>query len=366
MHAISYYTPKEALEGVTVHVLDEREERAEKIGESGRNVASRFPPSLLRLVNAVRYRRRGLHLLLRQLAPDVLHAHYLPEYGFFAATSGFHPLVVSAWGSDVLIDARASPLAERVTRYTLGRADLVTSNNEFMSGRLRALGLPAEKLATIVFGTDAFFLEGPESVNLRPAADHAPTIISTRSLDSPLYNVDLILRAMALLRARIPNARLLVAGVGRLRPRLETLAQELGLGESVRFLGWLDPTALRDAFASSDVYGSVPRSDGTSVATLSAMAAGCFPVVSDLATQHEWIEDGVNGFLTPLRNAEVVAGRLGEALENPDLRRDAAIRNRQIVEERGIWEKNAPAMEEWYRRLAQRKETQADASDLPG
>ncbi len=367
MHAVSYYRPQASLPGVQLHVLHDRGSRAETAGASQRNVASRVPPNLLRLFNAFRYQRRGLTSQLRQIAPDIMHAHYVPEYGFFAATAGLHPLVVSAWGSDVLIDAGASRLSRWITGYTLRRADLVTSNNEFMSGRLREMGVPAEKLATIVFGPDAFFLEGPESVNVRQTeADHPPTIISTRSLDSPLYNVDLILRAMALLRARIPSVRLLVAGAGRLRPRLETLTQELGLGESVRFIGFLDAAALRDAFTSSEVYVSVPNSDGTSVATLSAMAAGCLPVVSDLATQHEWIEDGVNGLLVPLGDADALAQRLGDALEDAPLRREAASRNRAVVAERGVWQKNALLMEEWYRRLARRKETRADASLLSG
>ncbi|MGA2284812.1 MAG: glycosyltransferase family 4 protein [Dehalococcoidia bacterium] len=367
MHAVSYYRPQASLPGVQLHVLHDRGSRAEAASASRHSVGSRIPPNLLRLINAFRYQRRGLTSLLRQIAPDILHAHYVPEYGFFAATAGLHPLVVSAWGSDVLVDAGASRLSRWITGYTLRRADLVTSNNEFMSGRLREMGVPAEKLATIVFGPDAFFLEGPESVNARqPEAGHTPTVISTRSLDSPLYNVDLILRAMALLRARIPTARLFVAGAGRLRPRLEALSRQLGLSDSVRFVGWLDPAALRDAFASSEVYVSVPNSDGTSVATLSAMAAGCFPVVSDLPTQHEWIQDGVNGFLVPLGDPVGLAQRLGDALENAALRREAVTSNRATVEERGVWQKNALLMEEWYRRLAERKETRADASVLPG
>jgi hypothetical protein len=53
-------------------------------------------------------------------------------------------------------------------------------------------------------------------------------------------------------------------------------------------------------------------------------------------------------------------------MEDATLRREAAAGNRRLVEERGVWQKNALLMEEWYRRLAQRKETQADASLLPG
>jgi len=369
VHAITYYRPKAAPEGVHLHALDDRPRSIKSTpGAAPSRAPSTLPPNLLRIVNALRYRRRGLARVIRDVSPDVLHAHYVVEYGFFAATAGFHPLVVTAWGSDVLVAARSSPLARLIARYTLRRADLVTSNNEHMTAQLRAMGVSDDRLATIVFGTDAFFLERhADSVNLLPPeAGHPPTIISTRSLDSPLYNVDLVLRAMALLRTRLPDTQLLVAGTGRLRPKLEALARDLGLDQSVRFLGWLDDPALRDAFHRSHVYVSAPNSDATSVATLSAMAAGCFPVLSDLPTQREWVEDGVNGFLVPPGDANALAQRLGDALDNAALRRDAAECNRGIVEARGLWEKNAPVMEDWYRRLAARRKDARNAPVLSG
>jgi len=365
VHAISYYRPRAIPEGVHLHVLDDRPRKTRGTSGAGPSrTASGLPPNLLRIVNALRYRRRGLARIIHDVNPDLLHAHYVVEYGFFAATAGFHPFLVTAWGSDVLVAARSSPLARLLARYTLRRADLVTSNNENMTRQLGAMGVPQERLATIVFGADAFFLERhSDGVNLLPPeAGHSPTIISTRSLDSPLYNVDLVLRAVALLRARLPDAQLLVAGTGRLRPKLEALARELGLDGGVRFLGWLDDTALRDAFLRSHVYVSMPDSDATSVATLSAMAAGCFPVLSDLPTQHEWVEDGVNGFLVPPGDPKALAQRLGDALENAALRRDAAERNRDVVEARGLWQKNALVMEDRYRRLAAaRKDTKGNA-----
>ena len=355
MHAVSYYPPAATLDGVSVHALTGRRHEARKTAqEGGTSRTAVLPPTLLRLVNALRYRRRGLARAVREIRPQVLHAHYVVEYGFFAAVSGFHPLIVTAWGSDILVAAQASPLARAIARYTLRRADLVTSNNDYMTRKICELGVPPEKVATVVFGTDRYFLEQPEaSVNLRaPEPDQPPVVISTRSLDSPLYNIDSVLRAMALLRRRLPQAQLLIAGVGRRQPALERLAQELGLADSVQFLGFLERPALRDALASAHVYVSVPSSDATSVSNLSAMAAGCFPVVSDLPSQEEWIQDGVNGYRVPLGDVAALAQRLGDALEDGDRRREAASLNRKLVEERGLWEENALEMERLYQRLA--------------
>lgn len=356
VHALSYYPPSSPIEGVTVHALTAGSGAARKAGAPARTrktMAERLPPTPLRLINALRYRRRGLVSTIRRIQPHVLHAHYAVEYGFFAAATGFHPLVVTAWGSDILVAAERSPLARALARYTLRRADLVTSNNQHMTRKIRELGVPAEKVQAVVLGTERFFLEAADSVNRRsPSPEYPPTVVSTRSLDSPLYGIDTVLRAMAIARRRLPNARLLIAGSGRLRPALERLAQELGLSENAAFLGFLDQSAFRSALASAHVYLSVPASDATSVSTLSAMAAGCFPIVSDLPTQHEWIEDGVNGFLTPAGDVDALAERVVGALENEEMRRQALPLNRRLVEEGGLWEKESLRMEELYYKLA--------------
>ncbi len=322
---------------------------------AARRLAEAASPSLWRLVNGLRYQRRGLGRTIESVRPDVIHAHYVVEHGFYAALAGRRPLVVTAWGSDVLVAPRRSPLTQAIARYALRRADLVTSSNEYMVQRLVELGAPPERVALVVLGVDAFFLQAPEaSVNLRPAGETPPTVISLRSLDSRLYNVDVILRAMALVRKRVPDARLLVAGEGRLRAGLERLALRLGLEGAVAFLGYLDREALRDALASSHVYVSVPRSDGTAVSTLEAMAVGCFPILSDLPSQEELVRNGENGFRVPVGDAGALAGRIVEALGRPDLRRQALESNRDLVRRRGLLEENMARMEELYRSLAAR------------
>jgi len=362
VHGVSYYQPLRPPPEVNVHVLvrggAEAGPGGPAPGEVGwrstaRRLAEAAAPSLWRLTNGLRYRRRGLGRVIESLAPDVIHAHYVVEHGFYAALTGARPLVVTAWGSDVLVAPRRSPLARAIARYTLRRADLVTSSNGYMARRLVDLGASADRVELVVLGADASFLEaGETSVTLRSGEEVPPTVISLRSLDSRLYNVDVILRAMVSVRRRIPDARLLVAGDGRLRAGLERLAHRLGLEEGVTFLGYLGREALRDALSSTQVYVSVPDSDGTAVSSLEAMAAGCFPIVSDIPSQEELVRDGENGFRVPVGDAAALAERIVEALGRPDLRRRALDWNRQLVRERGLLEANMARMEELYRALA--------------
>jgi glycosyltransferase involved in cell wall biosynthesis len=364
VHGVAYYAPALPPEGVPVHALRALPWQGgspQGARQGGRAPASRLakalPPGLQRLANLVRYRRAGLRAVVESIAPDVLHAHYLIEHAFYATSANFRPYVVSAWGSDVLVEPARSPINRAIARFTLGRASLATANNRHMAREMVVkLGIERAWVQHIVLGVERAFLgvEGA-SVNAQPpAAGRAPTIVSTRSLDSPLYNIDVILRAMARVRERLPAARLIVAGGGRLRPRLESLVERLGLGEAVQFAGQLDQQAFRRALLDAEIFVSVPSSDATSVALLQAMAVGCYPIVSDLPSQQELIDQPVQGLRVPVRDEAALAEAILRALDDAALRREAVERNRAFVEEYGLLETNMARMEAWYYRLAGR------------
>lgn len=350
VHAISYYRPRDVPEGAHLHTLEDRLDAIPSGGAADRG--ARLPAWFLRLAHAFRYRMAGLPRIVREIAPDIFHAHYLTEHAFYAAYAlDVHPFVATAWGSDVLVDAARSRAARGLVRTVVQKADLVTSNNEHMARELVRLGAPASIVRVVVLGAERFFLDGREaSVNLDGGPGERPTVLSTRALE-PLYRVDCIVRAMARVRQRFPDARLVVAGAGSQRQALDALSRELGLEHTVTFVGFLSRERLRDAFRSAHVYVSVPESDGTSVAVTQAMAAGCFPIVSDLPSQEEIVDDGTNGFRTPVGDHEALAERILRALSDAELRRRAAEMNGRLVEEKWLLEANMARMEELYRAL---------------
>jgi glycosyltransferase involved in cell wall biosynthesis len=355
VHAISYYAPREPIAGVTLHVL-----RPGGGGPGGATaargaagIAGRVSRGLMRLAHALRYQRAGLGRVVREIAPDVLHAHFVVEHGFYGALAGYHPYVVTAWGSDVLVEPERDVITKLIARWTMRRANLLTSNNRYMAERMIALGALRRKVEMITLGADREFLDAHDaSVNVRAAhATRAPCIISTRAHE-PLYNIGEIIDAYGRASRTHGDARLLIAHGGSQTVALQRRA--LDAGGRIEFAGVLDRAAFRDALTGAEVFVSMPSSDGTSVALLQAMAAGCFPIVSDLPTQRELVEDGVNGFRVPLHRPEILAERIGRALDDPALRRAAAARNRALVEERGLNETEMAKMEALYRRLAAR------------
>src|SRR5207237_7323337 len=117
---------------------------------------------LMRLANAMRYRRAGLGRVVRGIAPDVFHAHFVVEHGFYGAMVGFHPYVVTAWGSDVLVEPERDPVSKLIAKWTLRRADAVTSNDGYMAEGLIALGGRREEAHVITAGADRIFPAGRE------------------------------------------------------------------------------------------------------------------------------------------------------------------------------------------------------------
>jgi L-malate glycosyltransferase len=304
----------------------------------------------MRLVHALRYRRAGLRRVLDEIGPDVFHAHYVVEHGFYGASAGYHPYVISAWGSDLLVESH-KPLGRRIASWALSKADLVTGNDASLVQRAIELGVAPEKATMVHLGIERAFLDaGAAHVRLRDD-DSPPTIISDRALE-PLYNIDTLLRAFATLPPDVSDARLVIAGRGGRAGALERLAEDLGLTEYVSFVGQLDRAALVDTLARAQVYVSVPSSDSLALSNLEAMAAGAFPIVSDLPSVDGWIEDGVNGLRVPPGDVGALADAIRRALSDPQLRREAVIQNRALVEARGLREPNMLLMERHYYRLA--------------
>ena len=358
VHAISYYPVRASLGGVRLHILKPGSAEASPGDRSGRSV--RLPAGPMRLVHGARYWRAGLRRALHEINPDVFHGHFVVEHGFYGALAGFHPYVVTAWGSDVLVAPDVDPVTKQIARWTLARADAITSNNAYMADRIAALGARRDHVAIVTLGADAFFGEQWESsVNVRGREDGGgPVILSTRAHE-PLYNIDEVIDAYAVVLRQWPGARLVVAHLGSLTEELREKAARIG--GSARFPGTVPRERLRELMHDAEVFVSVPSSDGTSVALLQAMAAGAFPIVSDLATQREWIEDGVNGRRVALHDIAGLATAIGGALGDGEFRRKAAVLNRTIVAERGTNETQMLKMERLYRWLAHRARSHASA-----
>jgi glycosyltransferase involved in cell wall biosynthesis len=236
---------------------------------------------------------------LRGVRPDWIHAHYLSSHGTLAwlATRLLGApgrMVGSAWGSDVLVTPQRSAVMRWITGRVLRACALATSDSQVMAERMRELG--AGEVMVFPFGLEA--LPPLPAAGLRQ--DHL--FFANRGLE-PIYEPQRVLRLFAGIAAAWPDAELVVANDGSLRPQLERQAADAGLAQRVHFVGRLDAAAQAQWYARARWYVSLPQSDSVSVSVLEALGWGCIPLLSDLPANRELVRSGDNGWVA--RGAEL-------------------------------------------------------------
>jgi len=308
------------------------------------HIPSVFPQRHINVLMKLPKTRKIIH----KINPDIVHAHYVTSYGIAGATAGMRPLVLSAWGSDVLVMPEQSRVYRLMVRVSMRKADLVTSIAEHMTRLIikRKYTTP-EKIITFPFGVDTDFFYPRK----KPSdGQNSCVVVSNRRLDTGL-DVDVFIRSIPEVLAHHPETKFIVAGDGPLRNDLETHTRMLGLSNSVSFIGSLEHSQMPEFLAKADVFVSTSRTDGNNISLNEAMACGTFPIATDIEANRNWIENGHNGFLFPCRNESALSLRIIGAIEKPELRHSAAEQNWKIIQSRASWKREMAKMETIYQEL---------------
>lgn len=304
----------------------------------------RFGPHLRAinyLINAVPMllQFRGL---IRDINPDILHAHSITDATWLGAASRFHPLVVTPWGSDVLIFPQKSRMSRWIVKYVLKRVDLITCDAEHIKAPLIKLGADPAKINIIYFGTDTQkFKPGQRDARLSKELGilQAPTIISLRRLEA-ICDLESLLRAVPLVLKEVPQAKFLIADKGSQEGMLKQLAESLGVSGSIRFVGRIPQDELPRYLTTADIYVSTSLSDaGLAGSTAEAMACGLPVIITDFGDNRQWVQDGVNGFVIPLRAPQALASRIIHLIRDKETRERFGKISREIIVERNNREK---------------------------
>lgn len=305
------------------------------------------------------FRLRDTKKVVGQVNPDVLHAHFVSSYGVYADFSGFRPLIITAWGSDILVGPKKSRIKKYFVKHALKKADMVTCDAEHMKEAIKNLGIPTEKINIIFFGIDTRKFK-PEEKNKELRAklgvNGSPVVISLRRLD-PICDVESLINSIPLVLKEVPETKFIIVGEGSEKERLKNLAVSLDVVDSVSFIGFVLNDELPRYLNATDVYVSTSLSDGgIAASTAEAMSCGLPVIVTDVANNRMWVEDGVNGFVIPIKNRKMLAERIIYLLKNEDARRRFGNINRKIIEERNDYYKEMAKMEDIYQGLVKRQE----------
>jgi L-malate glycosyltransferase len=298
--------------------------------------------------------RRVLGRLLQRLRPDVVHGHFVTRYGHQVGLAGYHPYVISAWGSDVLLEAGRSWRSRWLTRLTLRRADLVTAVSNYVRAAAVAAGARPDRIEIVQHGIDLDrFSPGTASAETlrRLGLGERPFILSPRAM-RPLYRQEMIIQAFA----RLPDGfGLVMTARGadpEYRSRLERQAADRGVAHRVQIIDGVSEADLPELYRAARVVVSVPQSDSFPISLLEAMACATPVVAGDLPAVREVLEGVTPESLVPSADVGALTSALGRTLELSESERSAIgsrLRSRVAYAD---YETNMLRMEELYLRLA--------------
>lgn len=305
---------------------------------------------------------RTVRRLVRTIQPDVLHAHQVASAGWLGAAAGYHPLVVTSWGSDLLVGPRRSLFQRWLAQIVLRRADYVTAVSEELARIAQQLGSPADRTEVAPWGVDpAVFYPLPQAE--RPT--QAPMVLSLRAIQA-LYNPLVVAAAIPQVLKAIPDVRFSVLTYNAdpdLLAEFHRLVDDAQAAHAVEFVPPLaNDQAVADLCRRADVALSVPSSDGTPKSVQEAMACGAVPVVSDLPALRPWLQHEAQGLVVPLGDSVALADAVIRLLTDDDLRRRLRAAGLKIIAERADARSCMQRYEQIYQHLAAGQRPQPPAA----
>ncbi len=276
--------------------------RATVDGLEVHRVGSRYTFGALAPVYYRRHLREGFDVVVEALnkvpvfsplwsgAPVVLLVHHL--FGTTAFREASFPLAATTWLLERPLGAvyRGIP-AEAISRSTA--EDLVDR------------GLRRSDIRVIHPGVDLDFFTPPQERTRAPV----PTFLYLGRLKR-YKGVDLILQAIARLRAEGRTVRLVVGGKGEWEGELRVLAERLGISPAVEFAGFVSERRKRELFRSSWANVLPSPKEGWGITNLEAAACGTPTIASDSPGLRESVVHGRTGLLVPHGDVGALAGAM--------------------------------------------------------
>lgn len=293
---------------------------------------------LLRLLFAL---RRAVRTALRERCIDIVHAHWwFPNALALWPWPGRPPLVVTSHGTDLFL-LGGTPLLAPLARTALRRAAMVTTVSTALAARVRALGVPAERVDVIPMPLDAGAYGDPHAPHpdARPfdAEREAHHVLFVGRLTAQKGAADLV-EAMAQVVRERSQVHLTVIGDGPERSALAERVERLGLEKHVRFLGVRTGAEVATFYRRASVLvvpsttGARGEQEGFGLVAVEGMAGGVPVVATRSGGLTDIVRDGETGWLVTAGASEELARTLLDVLAHPDeARRRAGEARRDVV-----------------------------------
>ncbi|MCC7187949.1 MAG: glycosyltransferase family 4 protein [Anaerolineales bacterium] len=309
-----------------------------------------------------------LRRLTKEIKPDIIHAGPIQNCAFLVALSEFRHLLAMSWGYDLVMEADKNAWMRWITSYTLRRSAFFTCDANVTREKAVAFGMNPERTVVFPWGIDLekFKPKGAKSgkekaengTRKAEGRSHQSKIVNRKSVTlfcsrtwEAIYGVDVLARAFVMVANENPHVNLILLGGGSQGNQIRQILMKGGVMERVHFGGQVGQRDLPRWYHMADVYISPSRVDGSSVTLMEAMASGLPCLVSDIAGNKEWIEDGVNGWLFRDGDVEDLVGKILLAIKKRGEFGKIGELARRTAEARADWRRNFGTLLEVYEKV---------------
>ena len=291
---------------------------------------------------------------------DILHTHdfYTNVFGMAAGALARLPVRIASMRETGGMRTASQKKVQRVA-YSL--AHHLVANCNAVRETLIADSISTERVTVIYNGLDLKRLAARNSrretlsqLGLPVEESRARRFVTiVANMRHEVKDYPMFLRSARRVKEAVPESAFLLAGEGELRTTLHALAEDLGILDSVFFLGRCDNIA--ELLSISEVCVLTSKAEGFSNSILEYMAAGRPVVATNVGGAAEAIRDDETGYLVSPGDDELMASRLVALLRDPAKAQKMGDAGRRVVEEEFSCEAQLTRTEDLYQKLLRQR-----------
>lgn len=300
--------------------------------------------------------KRLLHFkkVIKDYKPDLIHAGWIQTSGFIAALSGFRPILLMPWGSDIFYYSRNNLRNRLISRFTISASDMITCDcfheKELL---MKIFGYPEKRIEVIPWDVDLERFKSRDNKDaLKQSMGFGPyKILIMNRIFRKEYGIENFLKILPFVVKDFSQLKVLLVGYGPQEEELKAIAKKEKINDFIIWTGYVNEDKMIDYLNLSDIYISTSLMDGSSSSLLEAMACKLPVVASDIFANREWVADGINGFIVDVNDQKLFAEKIVSLLKDQDLREKMGLENVKKVKEKADFRKNFEKLELLYGRL---------------
>lgn len=278
---------------------------------------------------------------------DVIHVHWPFPHGLMGQVARFvsrKPLVVMSHGAEFSL-ARRKKWVVPFLRQSLKSADLCIANSSDTASKVEELS--DRPCHVLPYGTTV------NAANVQAAPTTKPRVLFTGRLIER-KGLEYLLQAVPMILSRVPDADFIITGDGDQRERLESMSAELGLKDTVNFLGFVSKEELAEQYAKCNVWvnpgiiDSWGDAEGLGIGSIEAYSYFKPVVASRVGGIPDTIRDGETGYLVPQKDPNALAEAICDLLMNPSKCRQFGKAGFRFAKETFSWKRIVGELQQLY------------------